>query len=822
MSQIGERERLSDEESADLNSRVERFRAVWQPDGTTAIEWFLPPRGSNHRFAVLVELVLIDMDRRAQHRLPFEVESYLTAYSQDVSANTVPVAVLTAEYRLRHRFGDKPKADEYQRRFPTQYEEFARQITQLVPKGTLGLSEHTPVTDVNPVAPSKMPRKSTVVHDRQGEDAPAIPPPPPPAKSGALERTGPVSFLETPRPGEGSTILPTDTPYQLLRKIGSGAFGEVFEALAPGGVRVAVKRISRSVDHPASKSERSALDSIKELSHPFLLKTNAYWVFDDRLVIVMELADGSLSDRIEHHKSQGRTGVPPEELIPLFEQAGDALDYLHSQNVSHRDIKPENILIMRGYAKVADFGLARIHEHTMTLVNNTVGTPAYMAPEMWKQKVSLQSDQYSLAATYVRARLGRHLFTTNVLVDLANFHINETPNLDPLPPKEQKVLLKALAKDPNDRYQSCVEFGKALRAAVMPTLEPKSEPKKEGGRAVVWPTLAVAVACVLVVGAVTYFVPRKPDGPPPEPGTDKKETVVVVQPEKRIAVYPDNWVPFEPAGTRLIGDKHYHYALKRTIGDVELTAYLIYPTAASHPDPFYMLEYKVTNKVFNTVWKRISDGSEVRSVRNKNKEYIREAWRKGGQDRILDLDGADADLPVLAVTVLEALLVAEELNGTLPTLQQWLKATGILEANENHGPAGSPINPPATLLTDFFDSSKLKLLELQRRSLALGQPGPLSVHDARAAGDVGRAKWRIRQLVSNGPEWLCHSKARPNDPYTISSLPAGDQQAITVGSSPTDVNIKSERELRDEVDEYSWTTTTGDGVSGFRIVLKPR
>src|SRR5262249_45998323 len=106
--------------------------------------------------------------------------------------------------------------------------------------------------------------------------------------------------------------------------------------------------------------------------------------------------------------------------------------------------------------------------HNRAQTASTVGTPAYMAPEVWEGKVALHSDQYSLAVTYAEARLGRLPFPVGGLGQMIRCHLHLQPELDPLAEQEQQVLLRALAKSPEQRYPTCTEFVQALTEAIVP------------------------------------------------------------------------------------------------------------------------------------------------------------------------------------------------------------------------------------------------------------------------------------------------------------------------------------------------------------------
>ncbi|HLZ09475.1 MAG TPA: serine/threonine-protein kinase, partial [Chloroflexota bacterium] len=256
--------------------------------------------------------------------------------------------------------------------------------------------------------------------------------------------------------------------YKLGKMIGRGGFGKVYFGEAPGGVPVAVKIVEAPRDsNEAAQRELQSLEVIKQLRHPFLVMTHAFFSLDDRLVIAMELADGSLRDELDKNRRKGITGIPPQELIRHVIESSEALDFLHDRKMTHRDIKPENILLLSGHAKLADFGLVRVvQENRAQASASLTGTLAYMAPEVFRGHTHPNSDQYALALTYLELRFGERFVTSNDLVEAMLKHVEHDPDLSRLEPLERTVLKKALAKDPEQRWHSCTEMARALSETI--------------------------------------------------------------------------------------------------------------------------------------------------------------------------------------------------------------------------------------------------------------------------------------------------------------------------------------------------------------------
>lgn len=253
--------------------------------------------------------------------------------------------------------------------------------------------------------------------------------------------------------------------YRLEDKLGSGGFGEVWRCHAPGGLHKAIKFVFGSLDDKRAKRELKSLERIKGVHHPFLLTLERFEVVDGRLVIITELADGSLEDVYTRHRDRGSAGIPRKALLAYLQDAADALDYLNTSfQLQHLDVKPGNLLMVGGHVKVADFGLLKdLRDVECSVVGGL--TPVYAPPEVFDGRPCSTSDQYSLAVMYQELLTGTRPFTGRTIAQLATQHVHSAPNLESLPPTDRPVLAKALEKSPERRYESCLAFVDALRSA---------------------------------------------------------------------------------------------------------------------------------------------------------------------------------------------------------------------------------------------------------------------------------------------------------------------------------------------------------------------
>lgn len=196
-------------------------------------------------------------------------------------------------------------------------------------------------------------------------------------------------------------------------------------------------------------------------------------IYEGTPYIIAELApNGSLRDLMKAYKPEL---IPLEAALTILSQIGQALDYVHQQNIVHRDLKPENILFdARRDALLADFGIAVFLETTKTKYVDVIGSPLYMAPEQFEGFASRRSDQYALACIGYEMLTGEPPFTGQHAVIIGMKHQMEAP----VPPRQhnptipehvERALLKAMAKERNERYLDITSFLAALLDLPAPT-----------------------------------------------------------------------------------------------------------------------------------------------------------------------------------------------------------------------------------------------------------------------------------------------------------------------------------------------------------------
>jgi hypothetical protein len=256
--------------------------------------------------------------------------------------------------------------------------------------------------------------------------------------------------------------------YRLVERLGQGGFGEVWKCEVSGGLLKAIKFIDGDLhqSNDLVRQELAALYQIKEVRHPFLLSLERVEVLNGELLVVMELADRTLHHLMLERQAEGLPGIPRDELLPFLHEVADALDAMNlGHGLQHLDIKPQNLVLVGYYVKVADFGLVQSwRELAAGEARHLCVTPRYAAPEVLQDRPSPQSDQYSLALVYHELLTGTFPFTATNVNQLMMDQVNATPDLSALPPGDQPIVARALAKDPNARFGSCMDFIEALQA----------------------------------------------------------------------------------------------------------------------------------------------------------------------------------------------------------------------------------------------------------------------------------------------------------------------------------------------------------------------
>ncbi len=292
----------------------------------------------------------------------------------------------------------------------------------------------------------------------------------------------PVGVVKTPVPAEGDPLLGTVVgSFRLVRRLGGGGMGTVYlgEHVLIGS-KAAVKFLHENLASNEALVQRFLAEAraVNLIGHENIIN-----IFDmnvlppKRHYLVMEYLDGS--------PLSSMTGTPqqPAVIVPILTQVCDALQAAHINGVVHRDLKPENIFLLHRerlpwFVKVLDFGIAKLLDNPLaqaqTLAGTLIGTPEYMAPEQWTgQPVDGRTDLYALGLIAYTLLTGRRPFSGEGLGGMLQAHLRHVPEAPHLvrpevPVALSDVVMRAMAKRPEDRFQDATQLRLALERAVAP------------------------------------------------------------------------------------------------------------------------------------------------------------------------------------------------------------------------------------------------------------------------------------------------------------------------------------------------------------------
>src|SRR5882757_431708 len=322
--------------------------------------------------------------------------------------------------------------------------------------------------------------------------------------------------------------------YEVINLLGAGGMGRVYSVRNIISDRVEAMKILL----PDFASERdlaarfmAEIRTLASLEHPNIAQLRTAFQFQNQLVMIMEFVEGTTLEKLA-----SQTRIPLDQVLDYSTQVLAALSYAHSCGVTHRDIKPANIMITsHGLVKLMDFGIAKsTNDLQLTSPGTTMGSAYYMSPEQVRGgTVDARSDIYSFGVTLYEMLTGRRPFQADTSFSILNAQLNEAPTppvqVNPeLSPELNDIVLRAMVKLPNGRFQTADAFRAALRSLrePQPQQQPQQQPPQQQQQKpvpVVLPAVATqtgnkghrglwlslgAVAAIIALIAVATLLPR--------------------------------------------------------------------------------------------------------------------------------------------------------------------------------------------------------------------------------------------------------------------------------------------------------------------------
>jgi serine/threonine protein kinase len=452
-----------------LQRIIAGFETSWKRGDRPEIAEYLAP-DEPHRDQLLIELVHAEMEFRLKAGESARVEEYLRKFPELARDRLTVLALIKTEWSFRRRREPTLALDSYCERFP-------------------GLREDLEASRSN----------ASTVYNLQSSS-----------------RTEPktLAVVEPPLPRRLGK-------FELREKLGMGSFGVVYRAWDTLLKRQVAVKIPRPEAMAAEPDLQGFVREARNAIH--LQHRNIVAIFDaspieDTVCVVRAFVEGTtLADRIRDGS------FTPDESAALMALVADALDYAHNRGIIHRDLKPSNILLdLDGQPLVSDFGLAKRQSGDTTLTPGgqsgvLIGTPAYMSPEQARGEGSLvdpRSDVFSAGIVLYELLTGSLPFRgRGKMLQLQIQEVAPTAPRslnDDVPPGLEAICLKALAKDPDDRYQSAMALADDLRKflggeSIAPIEESPAKPARRPGRGQALVVVSVALCLGLIAMTLLWL-----------------------------------------------------------------------------------------------------------------------------------------------------------------------------------------------------------------------------------------------------------------------------------------------------------------------------